>query len=83
MRTACQVADNPASYAPRIPQIRSDLNAAIYDAVKAAGMSFPFPQREVRLLDDPESRASASEPAEDFAAPGEKRDGNEKNGKPP
>ena len=28
-------------------------------------------------------RASASEPAEDFAAPGEKRDGNEKNGKPP
>ena len=27
------------------------------DAVKAAGMSFPFPQREVRLLGDPESRA--------------------------
>jgi small-conductance mechanosensitive channel len=36
-----------------LPQIRSDLNAAIYDAVKAAGMSFPFPQREVRLLGDP------------------------------
>ena len=66
-----------------LPQIRSDLNAAIYDAVKAAGMSFPFPQREVRLLGDPESRASASEPAEDFAAPEEKRDGIEKNGKPP
>jgi hypothetical protein len=25
----------------------------VYDAVNAAGMSFPFPQREVRLLRDP------------------------------
>jgi small-conductance mechanosensitive channel len=33
-------------------KIRSDLNAAVYDAVQAAGMSFPFPQREVRLLGD-------------------------------
>jgi small-conductance mechanosensitive channel len=33
-------------------KIRSDLNSAIYDAVMAAGMSFPFPQREVRLLRD-------------------------------
>jgi len=33
-------------------QLRSELNAAVYDAVKAAGMSFPFPQREVRLLGD-------------------------------
>ena len=32
------------------PQVRSDLTAAVYDAVYAAGMSFPFPQREVRLL---------------------------------
>jgi hypothetical protein len=24
----------------------------LYDAVSAAGMSFPFPQREVRLLSD-------------------------------
>jgi potassium efflux system protein len=33
-------------------RIRTDLAAAVYDAVKAAGMSFPFPQREVRLLGD-------------------------------
>lgn len=33
-------------------QIRSDLASAVYDAVSAAGMSFPFPQREVRLLHD-------------------------------
>lgn len=33
-------------------KIRSDLNSAIYDAVMAAGMSFPFPQREVRLVGD-------------------------------
>ena len=31
-------------------QIRSDLASAVYDAVSAAGLSFPFPQREVRLL---------------------------------
>jgi hypothetical protein len=34
------------------PQIRSELASAIYDAVYAAGMTFPFPQREVRLLRD-------------------------------
>jgi small-conductance mechanosensitive channel len=33
-------------------QIRSDLAAALYDAGPAAGISFPFPQREVRLLQD-------------------------------
>jgi potassium efflux system protein len=33
--------------------VQSDLTAAVYDAVYAAGMSFPFPQREVRLLSDP------------------------------
>ena len=33
-------------------QIRTDLAVAVYDAVNAAGMSFPFPQREVRLLSD-------------------------------
>jgi small-conductance mechanosensitive channel len=32
--------------------IRSDLAVAVYDAVNAAGMSFPFPQREVRLIHD-------------------------------
>ena len=33
-------------------QVKSDLGSAVYDAVKAAGMSFPFPQREVRVLHD-------------------------------
>jgi potassium efflux system protein len=32
--------------------VRSDLASAVYDAVRAAGMSFPFPQREVRVLGD-------------------------------
>jgi small-conductance mechanosensitive channel len=36
-------------------QIRSELAVALYDAVYAAGMTFPFPQREVRLLRDPEA----------------------------
>jgi small-conductance mechanosensitive channel len=31
-------------------QVHSDLTVAIYDAMYAAGMSFPFPQREVRVL---------------------------------
>jgi potassium-dependent mechanosensitive channel len=43
--------------------IRSDLAAAVYDAVKDAGISFPFPQREVRLLRDPEAGpAGVSQP---------------------
>jgi potassium-dependent mechanosensitive channel len=33
-------------------KIRSELAVAVYDAVQGAGMSFPFPQREVRLLRD-------------------------------
>jgi potassium-dependent mechanosensitive channel len=33
-------------------QVQSDLTVAIYDAIYAAGMSFPFPQREVRVLSD-------------------------------
>jgi potassium efflux system protein len=34
--------------------IRSELAVAVYGAVRKAGISFPFPQREVRLLQDPE-----------------------------
>jgi small-conductance mechanosensitive channel len=45
--------------------IRSELASGVYDAVHAAGMSFPFPQREVRLLRDPEPGASAFCPAKD------------------
>jgi small-conductance mechanosensitive channel len=33
-------------------RIRTDLASAVYDAINEAGMSFPFPQREVRLLND-------------------------------
>jgi small-conductance mechanosensitive channel len=50
-------------------KVQSDLTAAIYDAVYAAGMSFPFPQREVRLLSDSpkkvaDARGDAGERAE-------------------
>jgi small-conductance mechanosensitive channel len=38
-------------------QVHSDLTAAIYEAVHAAGMSFPFPQREVRLLSNHDAGA--------------------------
>jgi len=31
---------------------RSDLASAVYEAVIAAGLSFPFHQREARLLHD-------------------------------
>jgi potassium-dependent mechanosensitive channel len=41
-------------------KIRSELAIAVYDAVQEARMSFPFPQREVRVLHDPEAGASAS-----------------------
>ena len=44
--------------------VLSDLGVAVYDALRAAGMSFPFPQREVRLLHDPKAG-----PAEDWPAP--------------
>jgi potassium-dependent mechanosensitive channel len=38
-------------------QVKSDLAGAVYDAVNAAGMSFPFPQREVRLMSGHASEA--------------------------
>ena len=46
-------------------QIRSDLASAVYDAVNAAGMTFPFPQREVRVLRDPvtDSKGDIVKPA--------------------
>lgn len=48
-------------------QIRSQLAAAVYDAGQAAGISFPFPQREVRLLQDPSTRPPASPASEGLA----------------
>jgi potassium efflux system protein len=41
-------------------RVRSDLAVAMYDAVHKAGMSFPFPQREVRLLKDDQGEDSAA-----------------------
>jgi potassium-dependent mechanosensitive channel len=38
-------------------QVHSDLTVAIYDTIYAAGMSFPFPQREVRLIDNSQSKS--------------------------
>jgi small-conductance mechanosensitive channel len=37
-------------------RIKSEIAIAVYHAVAAAGMSFPFPQREVRLLKDMDER---------------------------
>jgi small-conductance mechanosensitive channel len=42
-------------------QIRSDLTVALYHAVKKeVGMTFPFPQREVRLLGDADTGKNPS-----------------------
>jgi potassium-dependent mechanosensitive channel len=49
------------------PRIRSDLAVALYDAAHEAGMSFPFPQREVRVLHDPDGRPTAP-PVDDATA---------------
>jgi len=39
--------------------IRSELASAVYDAVYAAGIAFPFPQREVRVLRDSSASKTA------------------------
>ena len=46
----------------RSTQIQSELAAAVYHAAQAAGMAFPFPQREVRLLQDDSSSDSQRSP---------------------
>jgi potassium efflux system protein len=44
-------------------KVRSDLAVALYDALKDAGMQFPFPQREVRLLQGtPDGAGEATSP---------------------
>jgi len=40
--------------------IRSELASAVYDAVIAVGMAFPFPQRKVRILGDETAQKVAS-----------------------
>ncbi|HVO83664.1 MAG TPA: mechanosensitive ion channel domain-containing protein, partial [Syntrophobacteria bacterium] len=49
-------------------KIRSELAVAVYDAVQEAGMSFPFPQREVRVLHDQEAGTSVPPQPEGPAA---------------
>jgi small-conductance mechanosensitive channel len=39
-------------------QVHSDLTVAIYEAVYAAGMSFPFPQRDVHIVSDNDSKST-------------------------
>ena len=43
----------------RLAQVTSDLGSAVYHAIHDAGMSFPFPQREVRMLRDSEPASPA------------------------
>ena len=58
----------------RWPKIRTELAAAVYAALAAAGMTLPFPQREVRLLRDApagavDPSAASSNPATPETAP--------------
>lgn len=39
-------------------QVQSDLTAAVYDALYAAGIPIPFPQRDVHIVSDNDSRPS-------------------------
>jgi len=34
------------------PTVKSELAIAVYHAIRAAGISIPFPQREIRLLNN-------------------------------
>jgi small-conductance mechanosensitive channel len=47
-------------------QVKSDLATAVYEAVLAAGLSFPFPQREIRVLREADADTT---PAPDYARP--------------
>ncbi len=39
-------------YIDDVVRVRSELAEAVFDAVRGAGLTFPFPQCEVRLLND-------------------------------
>jgi small-conductance mechanosensitive channel len=45
-------------------QVHSDLTVAVYDAVYAAGMTFPFPQRDIHIVSSSDSK-SIEVPARD------------------
>ena len=53
--------------------VRSELASAVYDAVYAAGMSFPFPQREVRVLGEPAAEKSVAPQPDGGTEPEQKR----------
>ena len=46
------------------PRARSDLAVALYAAVRGAGMTFPFPQREVRILNYPDTGSVGGQESE-------------------
>jgi small-conductance mechanosensitive channel len=51
-------------------QVKSDLATAVFDAVKATtDISFPFPQREVRILPDPSAATRMAEAEADEKTP--------------
>ena len=47
----------------RWAKIETELASAVYAALHAAGMSLPFPQREVRVLNDVPASSTSSKPA--------------------
>ncbi len=52
--------------------VRSELATAVYDAVHAAGMAFPFPQREVRILGDSAAQKASGARSGDSAETAQK-----------
>jgi small-conductance mechanosensitive channel len=52
----------------RWPRIRTDLGVGVYAALRAAGMTIAFPQREVRILHDAGDGAAQTTKAEGRAA---------------
>lgn len=49
--------------------VRSDLAVAVYNAIEEAGMSFPFPQRDVHLLQDVTLAVAGVEVGESLTEP--------------
>ena len=56
----------------RWPKIKTELAAGVYAALHAAGMSLPFPQREVRVLTDGRDAATTLAAPRIEATPGRK-----------
>ncbi|WP_420004989.1 mechanosensitive ion channel family protein [Arenibacterium sp. LLYu02] len=57
-----------------LTNIRGNVFLALWDAFKRKGISIPFPQREVRVLNDPLPVAMAPEPTPDLASEGEAKE---------